>query len=542
MKILGIHGESHDAGAALLIDGEIVSAIEEERLSRIKRDPRFPRLAINHVLSSSNVELNELDMVVVDLVGRTRDKLQRQVEELGIQCPVKFIRHHDSHAAGTFFASGFDDAAVMIVDGHGSRATELPELDSSPYYLHQDKNIPHHELASFYRGTGSNLTLIRQTVGGKDYRNGIGLLYVLGSLMLNFGELGAGKLMGLSAFGGKNPLFTEPILEIFDGLDAVFAGDIKITENINYYAERYFGGLNARQDEELPDVTYADLAFKVQKEMEGAMLTLANQLFSITRSSSICLGGGCALNGIVNMLISTETDFEDVYILPPSNDKGCPIGNALYGWHVISEKQSKQPIANVYLGGQYSNKAINQTLKEHSANIVFERSDNIVEATSEYLSKGYIVGWFQGRSEIGPRALGNRSILADPRALSMKDKLNTVKGRELFRPLAPSILEEHCSHYFDFDGVSPHMLLIANATEVAKSTIPAALHVDGTARLHTVSSTSNPRYYKLIDAFRKRTNIPVLLNTSFNLAGEPIVENPADAIRCFLNSDIDYLL
>jgi carbamoyltransferase len=542
MKILGIHGESHDACAALLIDGEIVSAIEEERLSRIKHDPRFPGLAIKHVLSSSGVDLSEIDMVVIDLVGRTRKKLERKVAELGIQCPVKFIRHHDSHAAGTFFSSDFEDAAIMIVDGHGSRAIELPELDTQPYYLHYDTEIPHHELASFYRGHGSDLTLIRQTVGGKNYRNGIGLLYVLGSLILNFGELGAGKLMGLSAFGTENPLFDKPILEVFNGLDAVFAGNDKITDNINYYAEKYFGGVKVRQAELLPDVTYTDLAFKVQKEMENAMLILANQLFSITRSQSLCLGGGCALNGIVNMLISKKTGFENVFILPPSNDKGCAIGNALYGWHVISKNQSKHPIYDVYLGGHYEDDATIRILEDHSTKATFERCENIFEVASNYLSNGHIVGWFQGRSEVGPRALGNRSILADPRSLSMKDKLNKVKGRELFRPLAPSIIEEFCSNYFDFNGTSSYMLLIASSTEIAKITIPAALHVDGTARLHTVNKNINPRFYKLIDAFKDRTGVPVLLNTSFNLAGEPIVETPVDAIKCFLESEIDVLV
>lgn len=541
MNILGIHAYSHDANAALLTDGQLLAFHEEERLSRVKHDNGFPHLAIKKCLEANNLTIKDIDIVAIDMLSHMEKKTCDAIRNLGYDKEIVKVRHHDSHAAATYYASGFDEAAVLIVDGHGSTAEEVYQEDV--HYLHKEGEYTKYELQSFYSGRGNKLRLIHRTVGNEGYRNGIGILYTLASRLIGFGEFGAGKVMGLSSFGEETDVFTKEILKVYEGRDIVFEGPESITADMEYYQNKYFNSIGQRKQEELPCKIYNDLAYKVQVELEKAMITLSNYLYDITGCKNLCLGGGVALNGLANMRILEETPFENIYIFPATSDTGTSVGNALYVWNVIMENENKLSFVNAYWGQNYTDKEVKEALSIYEGQVRVTKLDEVFDTAAELLQKGDILGWFQGRSEVGPRALGNRSILGDPRKTWMKDKINAqVKHREAFRPFAPSVMEEHCDEYFHLDQKSPYMLLMAKVREKKRNIVPSIVHVDGTARVQTVNQQQNKRYYKLLNSFFKKTGVPMLLNTSFNVAGQPIVETPRDAIDCFMSTGIDKLI
>lgn len=542
MNILGLHVTGHDAGACL-IAGKKICNISEERLSRKKHDGRFPDASIAYVLESTGVSgLNHADLIVLDYSDNSTHKGIEEVKKRGYKGNIVPIRHHDAHAASAFFASPFDDAAVLVVDGLGSWGKDVPPGEK-PHYLHtlQDAMI---EVQSIYRGTGNALTLVRRTVTTDKYGMGIGAFYEFATLYLGFGGLEAGKVMGLSAYGNGRAPFKDDIFTNFGGELLIETGDKKFDapENMSYFGKKFFAGIPSRKSSEPLKKGHASIASFVQHQTEDAMLLLVKNLYDMTRSPNLCLAGGVALNCLANQLIMDESKFVNVFIQPASSDTGIPLGCALYGYHVLRKMPRKFFMEDAFLGREYSKSEISRALKNCSG-VSYSRPKEALRCAAEYLVKGKIIGWYEGKSELGPRALGHRSILADPRDPKMKEKLNRdVKHRESFRPYAPAVLEEHADKYFNLNVKSPFMLLHARVKEEKKNVIPAVTHVDGTARVQTVNKKDNPRFYNLIREFYKLTGVPVLLNTSFNVNGMPIVETPEDALDCFLKTKMDALV
>ncbi len=544
MNILGIHAAGHDTGACL-IAGKKICCISEERLSGKKHDGRFPDASIRYVFNDAGLsDLNDVELIVVDCIDNAAKQSIEEIKKRGYRGAVAPVRHHDAHAASAFFASPFKDAAVLVADGYGSWGKDASPGET-PHYLHtlQDAMI---EVQSLYRGTENGITLLRRTVTTDKYGMGIGTFYELATLYLGFGRLEAGKVMGLSAYGngnGKAP-FKKGIFTDFCGDLLIETGNKKFDapEHRGYFGKKFFAGIPPRTSDEPLKKGHAAIASFVQAQTEDSMLALAKYLSAMTQSPNLCLAGGVALNCLANRVILDESGFKTVYIQPASSDTGIPLGCALYGYHVLRKMPGRFFMKNAFLGRQYSKNEISRALKNCNG-IRFSCPDDALKRAGEYLAKGKIIGWFEGKSELGPRALGHRSILADPRDPKMKEKLNRhVKRRELFRPYAPSVLEENADEYFDLPVKSPFMLLSARVKEEKKSVIPAVTHVDGTARVQTVNKMENKKFYGLIHAFYSMTGVPVLLNTSFNVNGMAIVETPEDALDCFLNTKMDILI
>jgi len=540
MKIMGIHSYIHDSGACL-IDGKDVCAISEERLSRIKYDASFPKQAIKYVMRRFGVhDINEIDLIVFDLFERQGKVTEVGVRESAYEGELVSICHHDAHAASAFYCSPFDDAAVLIVDGAGSRGNEYPE-GGAPHYLSALGGRTQ-EVQSIYRGSGNSLHLIRRTYSTSEYAIGVGFLYGLASEFLGFGKLQGGKLMGLAAYGNKNPRFRHNVFTGVDGEELIrFRQEILERGDWEAISRELFGGLPRPEPGVELGREYADLAYYVQTETEAAMVRMAQNLYDVTGARNICLAGGVALNGIANKMIIEQTPFERIFIQPASSDSGIPLGCALYGKHAVLGLPRDWEMKHAFLGADYGEKQLSELISGYPE-LKAERPERIWEDAAREIADGRIVGWFQGGSEFGPRALGNRSILADPRDPVMKDKLNKkVKHREAFRPYAPAVLESRAAEFFDYDLPSPFMLLIGRARPENAGRIPAVVHADGTARVQTVNPDINPIFYHLIEAFERITGIPMVLNTSFNVAGETIVESPQHAIDCFLKTDMDLL-
>jgi carbamoyltransferase len=467
------------------------------------------------------------------------------------------LNHHMTHAANAFFASPFDDAAVLVVDGDGDRPVDHVYANGMS------------EKQSTYRATGNDITTIHKTYGTPDIPCGLGFAYDIITYHLNFGSLGeAGKTMGLASYG-TGALFED--VRIFhryaDGeilMDPQFFHWQEWTQwGTKYGLEEgrdIIRGLPTRfgkvrqSGEALPSPTFDEMAYRLQQELESAMVELARHLYQVTRSPNLCMSGGVALNCIANRKILDQTPFERVFIQPAASDTGLALGAALYGKHVLNGSTHRWIMNDAYLGRDYSDDEVVQALGQFDGLIVeyhgpdesnpYFRGDTPIAAqTARLLADNQIVGWFQGGSEYGPRALGHRSILMDPRKAENKDMLNDrVKRRESFRPFAPSVLLQHSAEYFDLDVPSPFMILAAQAKENAAEEIPAVVHIDNSARVQTVTRADNGVFYDVIAEFYRITGIPVILNTSFNLAGEPIVETPADALRTFLATHMDYLV
>lgn len=521
--VLGIHKDPwHNTGASIVceIDGvpEVVY-IAEERLDRIKDSRAFPEKAVTACMRHVGLEsFDQLDLVVMDYIVdqtswkddffktpcRTDVFLQKLEKE-----KLKVINHHLAHAASAYYCSGYEESSVLVVDGRGS-----------------DK-----ETQSLFQAKGATIKLIESSD-----KIGIGLLYAAITQLIGFGSLQEGKTMGLAPYGApKSDDMSRPrILPIagrFEGISADYS-DLCIDGTY---------GLKIPIDVSSPEAK-AQAAYEVQAECEKEMLRLARYAKSKTGSDNLCIAGGVGLNSVANYKILKTGEFKGLFIQPASSDTGIALGAALWGYHTVLKRPLLKGQISPFLGPSYSDEELSD-LTNVPADLIVIDGENSFEKAADLLAANFILGCVHGRSEMGPRALGNRSIIMSPLRPENKDILNSrVKFREAFRPFAPACMLEHVAEYFDINVPSPYMLLVPDVLPEKREVIPAVTHVDGTGRLQTLTPELNPVFYKLAALFKERTGVPVLLNTSFNVNGEPIVESPQDAMRCFLGTNIDALL
>jgi carbamoyltransferase len=583
VHILGVSCYYHDAAAALLHDGVLVAAAEEERFSRLKHDYRFPTNAIRFCLEQAGIEGRDLDYVVFfekpfrkfdrilmtalqtypkswkvfreSMISWMTDKLwigSTLQSELGISKEkVLFCEHHLSHAASAYLCSPFDEAAILTVDGVGEWVT-----------------------ATCGVGRGNEIRLSKQI----EFPHSIGLLYSAFTAFLGF-EVNEGeyKVMGMAPYGV--PRYVDRVWKVVQqNRDGSFSLDMdyfcfhQSTERtynrkfVSLFGEprpaklqfftkqtgfpKYFGEPPGNYDELCKlNQHYADVAASIQQVTEELLLTMANHLHRETGLKRLCIAGGVGLNSVANTRILKETPFDQVFVQPAAGDSGGALGAALWAYNTLLGKPRSFTMQHAYWGRSNSDAQIGDFLRQNAIPFrYFEDDDELLDHVVERLMRGQVVGWSQGRFEWGPRALGNRSILADPRNLEMKDIVNAkIKFREPYRPFAPSVLAECAEKYFDLAHAQCHhparyMLYVVPVRESQRSTLPAITHVDGTGRLQTVFRDQSPRYYRLIERFGQATGVPVVLNTSFNLKGEPIVNTTADAFQTFFNSEMDTLI
>ena len=559
MYNLGISCYYHDSAAALLKDGHVIAAVEEERFSRKKFDDGFPKMAIDWCLNECAISPKQIDSVA--FYDKPILKFERLLDNyiavaprgmysfldtipkwlhkrLWIKNEIKnhlkdfkgniiFPEHHMSHAAYAFYTSEFDESAILTIDGVGEWTTaSFGIAKNNKIQLTNDIRWPH-SLGLFYSA----------------------FTYFLG-FRVNEGEY---KLMGLSSYG--KPKYYDLIKENL--IDVKNDGSIHL--NMKYFAFTYdkvmtnenfaqLFGIPPRKEGQKTEQIHYDIGASAQKVLEDVMLKMVNHIYLKTKMKNLCMSGGVALNGVANYQILKNGPFDNVHIPPSPGDGGSAVGCAQYLYFVHNNKKriiennhSKLIQENVYVGPSYNDEDIIKFLD--SNNIKYEKFEkqSLLKKTAQLISTGNIVGWYQGKMEWGPRALGNRSILADPRNASMKDILNEkIKHRESFRPFAPSVLEEYASDFFDIDIPSPYMLMVAKVKK--PEIIPAVTHVDGTSRLQTVSNDANPLYYDLINEFYKITGVPVIINTSMNVMGEPIVNTPEQAFQMIVKTDMDCLV
>jgi carbamoyltransferase len=583
MNILGISCFYHDAAAALLVDGQLIAAAEEERFSRKKHDAEFPKLAVRFCLEQAGLSMNDVDYVVfyekpfvkferilttaMQSVPRSwkvfgdamttwlLDKLWVKNiirSELGVpNDKILFSDHHLSHAASTFLCSPFDEAAILTVDGVGEWAC-----------------------ATFGRGRGADVSLLREI----RFPHSVGLLYSAFTAFLGF-EVNEGeyKVMGMAPYG--EPKYLDKVEKLFrlesDGslwLDMDYFCFHHSTERTYngkfvelfgeprdpdwYFFTRasgypsYFGEKPA-DFEAMADRNqyYADIAASIQKATENIVLHLARALHAETGLEHLCMAGGVALNSVANGRVLNETPFTEVFVQPAAGDGGGALGAALYAYHCVLGQPRSFQMRHAYWGKAYGQGEVVDFLRGAGiAHDLCGDEDELVRKVVGHLEAGHVIGWFQDRFEWGPRALGARSIIADPRRTEMKDIVNTkIKFREPFRPFAPSVIVEAADRYFDLNEPARHyparfMLYVVKVKPGQEDVLPAITHVDGTARLQTVHSQESPLYHKLIRGFGDATGVPVILNTSFNLKGEPIVTTPAQAHSTFMRSGMDALV
>jgi carbamoyltransferase len=525
MNILGLGGSIHDFSACISSNGQIQHYVEEERLLKIKHALNIGRKmmlnkAAEYCLIESKVEETDLELIV------TTDIVEPAYYSRFLNHDVSIINHHLSHAATSFFPSSFEEAAILVVDGRGSSIGE----DSK-------------ETISFYYGKGNQIYELEKN-SGKEYENlisnSLGFFYEEVTKSIGFEFLQDGKTMGLAPYG--NETYVNKFHDFYQmDNQGLFTQSIPQLTSLNDFIKTE---LHHSID---PEQTKADLAFAVQYHIEKCLIDACLHLYELTKSKNLCLSGGVALNSVANHKIAEQTPFENVYIFPASGDAGTAIGCALYGYYSLKDNprvlDEKGPLFNPYLGKNYPSDEIIKAIDQYADELIIQKPEQISDYVSNLLVDGNIVGWFQGRSEAGPRSLGNRSILADPRRQDMKDTINRrIKHREPFRPFAPAILEEQTQTYFSTKHLSPYMLFVADIKPSKRSLIPAVTHIDGTGRIQTVSKKLNPKFHSLIESFYKKTGVPILLNTSFNDNGQPIIESPTDAIETFLKLDLDFLI
>ncbi len=575
INILGISAFYHDSAAALLSDGEIVAAAQEERFSRKKGDPAFPKAAVNFCLRQAGITIDDVDhlvfydkpLVKFDRLLETymsiapsgyrslvrgipiwmKEKLWLESiirKESGYDKDIAFGDHHESHAASAFYPSPFDSAAILSVDGVGEWSTTCLGY-----------------------GKGAELALTHEL----RFPHSVGLLYSAMTYYLGFRvNSGEYKVMGLAPYG--EPSFVRQIYE--ELIDLKEDGSFRL--NMDYFDflggltmtnlrfDKLLGGSPRKSEGEMTQ-RHMDLARSVQDVTEEIILRLAKTAQKLSGEPNLCLAGGVALNCVANGKVLRSGIFDKLWIQPASGDAGGALGAALAFWHRKLEKprsKKREPDAmrGALLGPKYSNDQIESYLKEEEIPYRKLEPETIAKEVAALLADGAVVGWFQGRMEFGPRALGSRSILGDARDTDMQTRMNVkIKFRESFRPFAPVVKEERASDWFEIDCPSPYMLLVAQVAEdkltpqdsdtksgfdklyQVRSKIQAVTHVDNSARVQTVNHKVNPLYWAVINEFENQTGCPVLVNTSFNVRGEPIVESPADAVRCFLRTDMDYL-
>lgn len=541
MNILIVRTEVHDDSATLISQNKIY-AIEFERISRIKYNcnqklltfaylkneigkynvktslDKIKKKAILYLLNCAKINSHDIDI----FNGKTFNQKYRS-------CLAEKSSHHKNHAATAFYPSEFKEAAVLVVDVFGSTSENNPDLKETVSFWHgKDKTLNH--IKTYFSPAYQFNDKISSNY---NYHNSIGVFYMDLTTFCGFQVLEAGKTMGLSPYG------TDKILLKLKKYIDINEKDGLVTFKRDYTKLL----LNLRKDYKDFFRFQADVAFAAQKILEECILFYCNKLYDITNCKNICLAGGVALNSVANGLIIKKTPFEEIFIQPASNDAGQSLGQALnYFYEIKDNKKINLDFNNFYLGKKYKyNLVINKLKKSTKINIrTFKKFEDVCKITAKLLENNNIIAWFQGRGEFGPRALGNRSILCNPCNKEMKFELNKrVKFREWFRPFAPVVLEESVQNYFETNTLSPHMLLVA---PVKNKKIPSVTHIDNSARLQSVNIKQNRRLYLIIKQFFKNTGVPVLLNTSFNIKGEPIVETPIDAIKTFLNSNIDILV
>jgi carbamoyltransferase len=552
VKILGIN-HSNDAAAALVVDGRVVAASQEERYSRIKHDSSFPDKAIDFCLKMHGLKLGDLDAVAFfwnpgihaeaplrRLTASTRHPLEylhslpsRLIHRMGERVAsidqtvhlasgeklgIHYVTHHLCHAAAAFFTSPFEEAAILTADGYGERQSTT---------IHLGCGIAIEQLAEI------------------DFPHSIGSLYAALTDYLGFrANSGEGKVMGLASYGHDSE-YVGKLRKLITLTDRGFELDLSYFEYFHDRPHRYSDKLvellgPPRAPESAIDKRHEDISFALQTVTEEAMLHLAGMARRLTGAKNLCVAGGVALNCVANGRLQRDTDFDKFFFYPAAGDTGTSVGAALVVEHILHHGQRSMEIASEYLGQGFSKGQVRAVLDRGQLRYYEVQDAELVAA--RMIADGLIIAWFQGRAEFGPRALGNRSILADPRRKDMKDLLNAkVKFREPFRPYAPSVLEEACGTYFASDVPSPYMLRAYPTRPEMIEVLPAITHVDGTARVQTVSREQNPRYHRLIEEFGRITGVPCVLNTSFNIRGEPIINTVDEAIKCLMTTGLDAL-
>lgn len=591
MNILGISAFYHDSAACLIQDGKIVAAAQEERFTRIKHDAAFPENAVKYCLEHSGLSIDEMDAIafydkpflkferlletylsfapkgvrsfVTAIPVWLKEKMflkkliydsLKEIEDYDkSDVTLLFPEHHLSHAASAFYPSRFEEAAILTIDGVGEWAT-----------------------ASICHGKGNEIKILREL----KFPHSLGLLYSAFTYYLGFKvNSGEYKLMGLAPYGNpESELLQDYITKIKSELvDIREDGSIWLNQKYFDYAtglrmvkdrkwEELFG-FPRREDEVELEQHEADLALAIQMVTEEIVILMAKEAKKLTGAKAICMAGGVALNCVANGKLQNEGIFDDVYIQPAAGDAGGAVGAALAAQYIYFEDkrapETPDSMQGAYLGPDFHKIDVERDLRKFKA-VFSELADSkLYSKIAELLDEGNVIGWFSGRMEFGPRALGGRSIIADPRRVDMQKKLNLkIKYRESFRPFAPSVLAEHASDYFDMKSDSPYMLLVQPVKEEIRNTLPegynemplreklaiersefpAITHIDFSARIQTVHKETNPEYWNLIEAFRQRTGCAMVVNTSFNVRGEPIVCSPEDAYRCFMNTEMDYLV
>ena len=583
-SILGISAFYHDSAACILKEGKIIAAAQEERFTRKKHDASYPKNAIEFVLKYANLKLSEVDQIVFfekpflkferlletyvafapkGFISFSKamplwikeklfqknflfNELKKHDEKYNSDVNIFFSDHHLSHAASAFFPSPFNEAVVLTADGVGEWATTTVAVGKdNELEVKKEIHFPH----------------------------SLGLLYSAFTYYTGFKvNSGEYKLMGLAPYG--NPIYEDKVKKLIDiKEDGTFRLNQKYFNYAtgltmtNDYFHNLFGQKPRNSKNERLTQFHMDIASSIQKVTEEIMIKLAKAIRKEYGINNLCLAGGVALNCVANGKILKEKIFDNIWIQPAAGDAGGSLGAALALWHIDQGNERiinpNDDMAGSYLGTEFSQIQIENELKSIGAIYEVENYEVLIEKTSDYLSKEKAIGWFQGRMEFGPRALGGRSILGDPRSDKMQKNLNLkVKYRESFRPFAPSVLKEDLSNWFNMNTDSPYMLLVADINldkkiemtneqkklfgidklNIKRSEIPAVTHVDYSARIQTVSKNTNSRYYDLISKFKEKTGCPVLVNTSFNVRGEPIVNTPTDAFNCFMGTELDYLV
>ncbi len=556
--ILGINAYDHDVSACLLRDGQIAFAVAKERITRRKHDGGFYQEVVDYCLKAEGIALDDVDLVVHnsyilpthdievrlwttgDMSLKERNQAAQHPLYLSKSNKVVTVSHHLAHAYSAFAVCPFEEGVVIVVDGVGSYCTDITEQDQ----LTKGVNPLARESESYYRFQGSKLETLKKVwlnpvrgfLSDEFYHmRGLGALYSRVSSYVFADWNKCGEVMGLAPYGRPNCF--KPLVEFKDG-------ELQVPDWGTDFNQPFVPESPVKWEASTAMKHWEDIAWRVQDDTERVLLERAIWLREVTGAKNLCIAGGVALNCVANGKIVREAGYDNVWIQPAAGDDGIAIGCAYYGHLAVQKKPRSFVMQHAYLGASYEDNEIEAAAKQWLVRAqTFNGADrSIYRETAKVLTQGEVVGWFQGCSEFGPRALGNRSILADPRDAKMKDVLNArVKHRQAFRPFAPIVLAERASEIFEGDGDSPFMLIAKRVTPEWKDKVPAIVHVDGTARVQTVRRDHNERLYLLLKAFEDLTGVPVLLNTSFNIRGEPIVETPADAMKCFLSTGIDYL-
>lgn len=555
MIILGLEAYFHDTSASILVDGDLIYAVQEERLTRHKRTRDFPLKAINTCLNKAGITIKDVEIcafpvnpgIYLEHFDGTQSGLPRYRGEIwhsvlnnlmtflphgysvnnstqsvtidGYELKIQYVEHHLAHAASAFYPSGFNESAILTIDGFGEKDCLLLAIGNKNTITPLFKQEFPHSLGAFYK-------TITEFLGFRPNND-------------------EWKVMGASSYGNESKYF-DKLFSLFKLKQQGFELDLSYFNFYNFhrpltYSKKMIELLGSpRYPGEPIKQIHFDIAMAAQKVTEEVVFHLADNLYRATGMKKLCYGGGVAMNSVCNGKIVHATPFEDLYIPYSPDDSGGCIGAALYTYHQLNNKPRKYVGSSNYLGPEYEDSEIQKDMEIFDLQY-YESKDPAKEA-ARLIADGHIIGWFQGRVEFGDRALGNRSILADPRAVEMKDIINNrVKFREEFRPFAPAILEEYLDEYFITPSPTPFMEKVFMIKKEKREEIPAVVHVDGSGRLQSVSLKQNPLFYNLIKNFRDITGIPVVLNTSFNLKDEPIVCSPKDAIRTFFSSGINVL-